>query len=374
MSARRPDAAPIRIMLVDDSAVIRGLINRMITPEPDMEVVASVADGQRAIDQLTKDPSIDVIVLDIEMPVMDGLTALPELIRLKKDVKVVMASTLTLENAEISMKAMELGAIDYVPKPTSTREIGGASDFKQDLLGKVRAVCGRTDVPGPEQSSTSSISAAPKRKLYRDSSVDLRSATGTHRKPQVIAIGSSTGGPQALMEVLKNIPLSHRQPIVITQHMPPTFTTILAKHIKESSGRPCSEGRDGEPMAPGHIYLAPGDFHMTIEARGATNVIRLNQDPPENFCRPAVDPMFRSLAKIFGNRVLSVILTGMGSDGCKGANDIVSAGGTVIAQDEESSVVWGMPGAVATAGLCSAVVPLKQVANYINDFISKGMP
>lgn len=373
LAGGRVASGPVKIMLVDDSAVIRGLINRMITPETDMEVVASAQDGQRAIEALQRDPSIEVIILDIEMPVMDGITALPKLIAVKSDVKIIMASTLTLENAEVSMKAMKLGALDYVPKPTSTREISGASNFRQELLGKIRAVTGGRTTAGAAAPAAGG-GAAPARKPLYSGPVNLRPAAAATSKPEIIAIGSSTGGPQALLQVLKNIRAEVRQPIVLTQHMPPKFTTILAQHIQQSSGRQCAEGRDGEPLAPGRIYLAPGDYHMVIESRGVTKTIRLNQDPPENFCRPAVDPMFRSVAQIYGPRVLAVVLTGMGSDGCKGGSDIVNAGGTLIAQDEASSVVWGMPGAVATAGLCTALVPLSKVAGYINDFVSKGMP
>jgi two-component system chemotaxis response regulator CheB len=370
---RARSTGPIKIMLVDDSAVIRGLINRMITPESDMEVVASVQDGQRAVETLQRHPEIEVIILDIEMPVMDGLTALPKLIAVKKDVKIVMASTLTLENAEISMKAMKLGALDYVPKPTSTREIGGGSDFRQELLDKIRAVTGRTAMPAGARGPAAAAAPAAKKSLYAGP-VTLRDTKSMTRTPDIVAIGSSTGGPQALFEVLKHLRPDMRLPIVVTQHMPPKFTTILAQHMAQSSGRQCAEGRDGEPIQPGRIYLAPGDFHMVVEARGANKVIRLNQNPPENFCRPAVDPMFRSLAAAYGDRILAVILTGMGADGCKGAGDIINAGGTLIAQDEASSVVWGMPGAVATAGLCTDVLPLNKVAGYINDFVAKGMP
>ncbi len=361
-------------MLVDDSAVIRGLINRMITPESDMEVVASVQDGQRAVETLTRDPSIDVILLDIEMPVMDGLTALPKLIAVKKDVKIVMASTLTLENAEVSMKAMKLGALDYVPKPTSTREIGGASDFRKELLDKVRAVMGGVAMPAASGATTGRQATPGLKKSLYPGTIKLREAPKMLRKPEIVAIGSSTGGPQALFEVLKHLRPDMRLPIVVTQHMPPKFTTILAQHMAQASGRQCAEARNGEPLAPGRIYLAPGDFHMVIEGQGNTKTIRLNQDPPENFCRPAVDPMFRSLATTFGSRVLAVVLTGMGSDGCKGGEDIVNAGGVLVAQDEATSVVWGMPGAAATAGLCTELLPLTKVAGYINDFVAKGMP
>ncbi len=368
---RAASGGPIRIMLVDDSAVIRGLISRMITPESDMEVAASVQDGQRAVDTLQKDPSIDVIILDIEMPVMDGLTALPKLIEAKPGIKVIMASTLTLENAEVSMRAMKLGAVDYIPKPTSTREISGAGEFQRDLLDKVRAVTGRT---APVAGTQVPSAAAPQRKPLYSGEVVLHKAPTTYKKPEIIAIGSSTGGPQALFEVVRGLGDGVKQPIVITQHMPPKFTTILAQHIEQTCGRPCAEGKDGEPVLPGRIYLAPGDFHMTVHGTGPNKVIRLSQDPPENFCRPAVDPMFRSVAEAYGARVLAVVLTGMGSDGTKGGKVLVEAGATLVAQDEPTSVVWGMPGAAAMAGICSALLPLKSVAGYINDYVAKGMP
>jgi two-component system chemotaxis response regulator CheB len=184
--------------------------------------------------------------------------------------------------------------------------------------------------------------------------------------PDVIAIGSSTGGPQALFSVLGALKAgSLRQPILITQHMPPTFTTILAEHIARISGWTAAEGKDGDVVQGNHIFIAPGDFHMVVEAKGTDKVIRLNKNPPENFCRPSVDPMLRSIAAVWGRRVLTVILTGMGSDGLKGGQAVIGAGGTVIAQDEASSVVWGMPGAVATAGICSAVLPLAEIPQYI---------
>jgi two-component system chemotaxis response regulator CheB len=184
--------------------------------------------------------------------------------------------------------------------------------------------------------------------------------------PDVIAIGSSTGGPQALFAVLSSLKAgSLRQPILITQHMPPTFTTILAEHITRVSGWQAAEGQDGEVVTANRIYIAPGDFHMVVESRGSDKIIRLNKNPPENFCRPSVDPMLRSLAAAYGRRVLVVILTGMGSDGLRGGQVVIGAGGSVIAQDEATSVVWGMPGAVATAGICSAVLPLPEIAPQI---------
>jgi len=183
--------------------------------------------------------------------------------------------------------------------------------------------------------------------------------------PEMIAIGSSTGGPQALFKLLGDLKGSCSQPILITQHMPSTFTSLLAGHISKASDTPCAEGQDGETIRSGHIYLAPGDYHMVAEKGDGGNVLRLTQNERENYCRPAVDPMLRSLAPLYGSGLLAIILTGMGADGCAGAQAVAAAGGTVIAQDKDSSVVWGMPGAVAAAGLCSAVLPLSDIAPYV---------
>ncbi|MDH5488924.1 MAG: chemotaxis response regulator protein-glutamate methylesterase [Rhodospirillaceae bacterium] len=373
-------------MVVDDSAVIRGLITRMLESDSDVDVVASVGNGQLAVNSLERNP-VDVIILDIEMPVMDGLTALPKLIAVDKSVKIIMASTLTARNAEVSIKALSMGATDYVPKPSTSREISGENDFRRDLLEKVKSLgamrrhevggtVSKRQAPAPSPSATAGAKPAEKSseipskwELRDPSNVKLREAG--KMKPDILAIGSSTGGPQALFEFLKGLQKSINIPVVITQHMPATFTTILAEHISRMSGWDCKEAKTGDRLEPGKILLAPGDYHMLIEQKGTDRVVRITQDPPENFCRPAVDPMLRSVVKVFGPRVLTVILTGMGNDGEKGSKVVVDAGGTVISQDEKSSVVWGMPGAVATAGLCSAVLPLNELAGYVMNFIAR---
>ncbi|MCH8236548.1 MAG: chemotaxis response regulator protein-glutamate methylesterase [Proteobacteria bacterium] len=359
-------------MLVDDSAIIRGLIGKMIGPEPGVTVVASVADGAQAVKRLGSKGNIDVIVLDIEMPVMDGLTALPKLIELDPNVKIIMASTLTERNADISIRALAAGAADYLPKPTSTTKITGASDFRHELLEKIKTLgaASRKAAGKPMPKGTAALTAAAPGSLY-SGPVKLRKATNAV-PPRVVAIGSSTGGPQALLALFKDLKPTINVPVVITQHMPPTFTRILAEHIAKKSGWNCAEAKDGDILAPNQAYLAPGDFHMEIADEPSGPVVRLNQNPPENFCRPAVDPMFRSLAKTFGGRVLATILTGMGADGLKGGQALTKAGGTVIAQDEKTSVVWGMPGAVAAEGLCSALLPIDQVGTYIMKFMGKG--
>src|SRR3954469_12569740 len=310
---------PHRVMVVDDSAVIRGLLSRALEGDPELRVVASVGDGQMAINALSRQ-GIDVIVLDIEMPVMDGLTAIPKLIAIDPAVKIIMASTLTLRGAEVSMKALQSGAADYVTKPSSTRELGAADSFKRELVSKVKALAvsarrtGSRSRPGLRPERPIPVAPLPRPRSMDPAAVVLRPMPAVVAPPDIIAIGSSTGGPQALFEVLSHLKGGAiRQPILITQHMPATFTTILAEHITRQCGIACSEAKDGEPLVGGRIYLAPGDFHMVLVPRaGGGAALSVNKDPPENFCRPAVDPLMRSIAKIYGRRAFAVILTGMG--------------------------------------------------------------
>jgi len=358
---------PLRVMVVDDSAVIRGLISRWIEAEPDLVVAASIRTGLDAVNQLLRvDP--DVVVLDIEMPDMDGIAALPLLLAKKRNLVIIMASTLTRRNAEISLKALSLGAADYIPKPESTREIAAADTFKRDLIEKIRhlgARLRRPAAPGSAPSSSSSPrpvrAAPPVAAPAAPGKIVLRAFSSA--MPKVLLIGSSTGGPQALMSLVAGIgSVIDRVPVLITQHMPPTFTTILAEHLGRASGRPAHEGIDGETIKAGHIYLAPGGCHMRVGRLGANPVIALDDGPQINFCKPAVDPMFSSAVEVWHGGTLAVVLTGMGSDGARGGKDVVAAGGNVIAQDEATSVVWGMPGAAAHAGICAAVLPLDQIA------------
>lgn len=363
-TGRQAGDDPIRVMLVDDSAVVRGLITRMLEAESDIDVVASVGNGQLAVSGLAR-ADADVVVLDIEMPVMDGLTALPKLLEIDPDVKVIMASTLTLRNAEVSIRALQAGAADYVPKPTTARDLSGGNDFRRDLIEKIRSLGGvRRKARAGRPSRRAAPRAMPK---LPPKPIVLRAASTM--PVDVLAIGSSTGGPQALLSLLRGIGPNLRVPTFITQHMPATFTAVLAEHIARTTGLACAEAKDGEVVAAGRTYLAPGNFHMVVERKGAQLVVRLDSGPPENYCRPSVDPMLRSLARVYGGRVLTAILTGMGSDGLVGGRAVAAAGGTVIAQDEATSVVWGMPGAVATDGICSAVLPLSQIAPYVTKMI-----
>lgn len=370
-SAATAAADKIKVMLVDDSAVVRGLVTRILEEAPEISVVASVGNGQMALAALERH-DIDVVLLDIEMPVMDGMTALPKLLQIDPAVRIIMQSTLTSKGAAISMQALEMGAADYIPKPTATRDLAGGQDFKHELLGKVKALgmARRRDPNRKVRSSSTGAAPLPRPAISKPSALHptgpLSLRTHTPEPPDIIAIGSSTGGPQALFNVLGTMRVGTvKQPILITQHMPATFTTILAEHITRVSGWDAREGQDGEVIKSGRVYIAPGDFHMVVETRGVDKVIRLNKDAPENFCRPAVDPMLRSISAAYGKRVLVAILTGMGSDGAKGGNVIVQNGGTVIAQDEPTSVVWGMPGAAAQAGICSAVLPIGEIAGWM---------
>jgi two-component system chemotaxis response regulator CheB len=358
---------PLRVMVVDDSAVIRGLISRWVGSEPDMVVAASLRTGLDAVNQLDRvDP--DVAVLDIEMPDLDGISALPRLLAKKKDLVIIMASTLTRRNAEISFKALSLGAADYIPKPESTREPAAADIFRHDLIQKIRHLGARARrvhpiSPSPSLAPVIDRSRQPPIVPASTAQTQLMRRGFSPHAPRVLLIGSSTGGPQALMSLASELgALIDRFPVLITQHMPPTFTTILAEHLARSSHRPALEAVDGEVIRSGRIYLAPGGRHMRVARHGADAVIALDDGPPVNFCKPAVDPLFTSAIDVWHGGVTALILTGMGSDGMRGGKEIVAAGGNVIAQDEASSVVWGMPGAAAHAGICAAVLPLNQIA------------
>ncbi len=347
----------IRVLHVDDSAVIRRIIKSILRRDDDIELLEPARDGVDAVEKY-KAEKPDVVVMDIEMPVMDGITALEHIIKHDKNAKVIMCSTLTVDNAEITMRAMRIGAIDYIAKPTSTGEVSGSEEFKIRLVelvkqfkkpnGRKTGIVGGMEVSGP-------LSLKPRPPL--------------HWKPKVIAVGSSTGGPQALFEFmgeLKDVDL----PVVITQHMPPTFTNLLAKHIADNAGFNCVEALQGMKVEKGKAIIAQGGRHMEFVQDTSGNVmVELTDGPAINFCKPAVDPMLESLNELYEGQVLSVILTGMGSDGAGGVKKVVESGGYCVAQDQETSVVWGMPGAVATQGLCSAVLPLKDIAKWVKEQI-----
>lgn len=358
------DARKIRVMLVDDSAVIRGLIARTLEAEDDIEIVGSVHNGRVAVSNISKaDP--DVVILDIEMPEMDGLTALPLLLKESPRSKVLMCSTLSARGADVSIRAMDLGAADCIVKPTSSSEIGGSENFKDNLIRLVR---GLSKVAGPRNPQTAANAATAMRptlpRPVQTDTVKLKADGIYSGAPSLIAIGSSTGGPQALFNVLKHLK-NVRVPIVITQHMPKTFTALLAKHIEQNCGVQTFEGEDGMTLEAGKAYVAPGGYHMVFEKMADGTKIKIVDTEPENYCKPSVEPMMRSAISIYGNKILAVMLTGMGSDGLHSFTSLADMGGRIIAQDKESSVVWGMPGAVATAGICASVMPLDEIGPWI---------
>jgi len=344
------DKAPIRVLVVDDSVVIRKLLSETLSRDPALEVVGVASDGRIA---LAKIPLLrpDLITLDIEMPVMNGLEALAALRKLYPKLPVIMFSTLTEHGAAATLDALSLGASDYATKPSNTGSIAVAVEaVNHELIPKIKALCG---------TATLKIGPLTQPRLVPKNLVRLKS------RIEVVAIGTSTGGPNALAEVLPRIAKDFPVPIVLVQHMPPIFTRLLAERLTARSVIPVEEGSEGVTLSPGHAWIAPGNYHMRVVRAGVGRRLTLNQAPPENYCRPAVDVLFRSVAVAYGASVLAVVMTGMGSDGALGARDIRNAGGEIIIQDEASSVVWGMPGLVRASGLDDAAYPLDHLATEI---------
>jgi two-component system chemotaxis response regulator CheB len=348
-------------MIVDDSAVIRGMIGRWLTEAGGFDIVATASNGRMAIDAAERSKP-EIILLDIEMPEVDGLAALPLILKAHPASKVIVISTLTQRNAEISLKCLSLGAVDYLAKPESARVAGAATDFRRDLVEKMRALSEtKARQPRAYTAPTSTIVSSAPLPLTRSSTT----------KPQCLLIGSSTGGPRAVERVLLDMkPTLATIPVLIVQHMPPMFTAVFAEHLQTLLSVPAREARDGDAVVPGTILVAPGGRHMGVVSSGGKATIRLNDGPPENFCRPAVDVLFREAAAVYGASSLAVVLTGMGSDGTHGARILTKAGATVIAQDEATSIVWGMPGSVVKAGLAHEVLPLESIGRSLKGLIT----
>ena len=351
----------IHVLLVDDSAVIRGALTRMIEGDAAIKIVGSVSNGELGI-TMAERKKPHIVIMDIEMPVMDGLTALPRILAASPSTKVIMFSSLTEKGATATLKAFSLGAVECLAKPNSSTAIGEGSDFQKNILSLLKnLVPERLRIAGDD---IPALRPAPLT-VHEHTTVTLRKDAAAYKgKPSIVAIGSSTGGPQALFTVTKHLK-GLDVPIVITQHMPATFTKILAEHITQQSGIPTFEGADDMLVEAGKAYVAPGGHHMKIIRDGTVLKVRLDNGPPENFCKPAVDPMFRSVIELYGSKVLGVILTGMGSDGLNGGKSLIEKGGRLIAQDEATSVVWGMPGAVARAGICNEVLPIQDIGPWI---------
>jgi two-component system, chemotaxis family, protein-glutamate methylesterase/glutaminase len=371
----------IRVMVVDDATVVRSLLSRWIDDTPGLKLVAALKNGREAIERLDH-ARPDVVVLDVEMPELDGISTLPKLLERRRDLCVIMASALTRDHAEVTIKALSLGAADYIPKPAAEGGVMTSATFQRELIEKIQALGLRRKkraVP-PSYSRRSTVNPALRRlggSVHR--AVKWRTAPAESEQgqfklrpfsamlPRILLIGASTGGPQALTRLVSRLDaVTESAPILITQHMPATFTTILAEHLTRAGAKPVREAVNGEPILAGHIYLAPGGRHMKVARRDGTAVIVLDDGAPVHYCKPAVDPLFASAAEVWGSWNLALILTGMGTDGTTGAAEVVKAGGSVIVQDEATSVVWGMPGSAVSAGVCSAVLPLEQIAPKVS--------
>lgn len=334
---RHAGQRPIRVMIVDDSLTVRTVFTRMVEGDPALRMVASARNAERALMELRK-TDVDVVLLDLEMPGMGGLEALPKILQHNQNTQVLVVSSLTTEGAEHTLTALSMGAADTMLKPRP----GGFDDaYRSSLLGKIRALGGH-DPDTPEQAPALA-----------------RNTVSAHitKRPQVVAFGASTGGIHALNQILRALPASFRLPMVITQHLPASFMPVFARQVELAANRPTQIAQDGVEIRPGEIVIANGLGHLVVRRTGKQLVCTTSNQPARSGCLPSVDPMLASLSRCLGGHVLGVILSGMGRDGAEGAASLVEAGGTILAQDAESSAVWGMPGAVAKAGLASAVLP-----------------
>jgi len=331
---------PVRILIVDDSAVIRKLLSDLLASDPEIVVAGLAGNGIQALARI---PEVkpDLVTLDIEMPGMNGLETLVEIRKLYPRLPVIMFSTLTERGATATLDALARGASDYVTKPSHGEGTERSPDrVREELIRKIKTLCAvRGSRPRPAP-TPALVSASPQTRI------------------DVVAIGTSTGGPNALTALLPQLPADFPVPIVIVQHMPPLFTHLLAERLNTLARLDVREGKEGQKLQRGQVWIAPGDHHMTVARKGTEFVLGLNRDPQENSCRPAVDVLFRSVAQAYGANVLAVVLTGMGADGTRGSAVIREAGGEVIVQDEASSVVWGMPGSVVAANLTDRIYPL----------------
>ena len=340
-----------RILIVDDSVVVRRLLDKALSVDPSLEVVGAVSNGRLALTKIQLG-NIDLVTLDVEMPEMNGLETLIEIRKTHPRLPVIMFSQCTQRGAVVTLDALFHGASDYVTKPFAENKEAALQYIRNELIPKIKALCPQQSLPG--------LQVAPRPSLAkRLPPVQVR------QKVKVIAIGASTGGPKALAALVPEFSSFLSVPIVIVQHMPPFFTQRLAESLASQSAIKVREAIHGDLLDAGNALLAPGGYHIVLERDGTRIQVKIHQGPEENYCRPSVDVLFRSVAKIYGAGTLAVILTGMGQDGLKGCEAIKAVGGQVLVQDKESSVIWGMPGFVAQAGFADKVLPLNQLATEI---------
>ena len=348
--ARSGAAAAIRVMIVDDSLTVRTIFKRMVDSDPALVIVGTASSAEQAIRQLGPNPA-DVVLLDLEMPGIGGLDALPAILATPGQPQVLVVSSLTMDGAEHTLAALQMGAADTLAKP---RPGGFTDEYRAQLLGKIRALGARAVDPVTEP-----MIVAPARPALSEPSFARPGLTRRIMKPQVVAIGASTGGIHALNIMLRKLPRDFDVPLLITQHLPGSFIPVFARQIEAACGRPVDIAADGMALTPGRILVAPGHGHIVVRRKGSagTLVTEIDTKPAPSGCIPSVDPMLASLAVACEGRALGIILSGMGRDGALGAADLVEAGGTIYAQDADSSAVWGMPGAVSRAGLASMIAP-----------------
>ena len=344
------------MLVVDDSVVIRRLVTDVLRDDPQIEVVGVAENGRIAL-QRVEELKPDAVTMDIEMPSMDGIAAVRELRKTHHRLPIVMFSTLTERGAAATLDALAAGASDYVTKPANVGSVAESrQSIREQLIPKLLAFTATRRLVAGAQPQIP-VPAAPR-----------RARTAPYA---VLAIGSSTGGPDALAKVLPGLPRDLGVPVVVVQHMPPLFTRLLAQRLDVASTLTVREAADGDPLMPGTVLIAPGGQHLVLKSRAGIVTAALTEEPPENFCRPAVDVLFRSVASVYGERTLAVVLTGMGRDGERGAAAIRKAGGDVFVQDEATSVVWGMPGAVAHSGQADRILPLPSIAGELTRTIGK---
>jgi len=359
----------IRVLVVDDAVVVRRMVSDVLAADPQIEVVGAAANGRIALQKIVQ-LTPDLITLDVEMPEMDGLETIVEIRKTWATLPVIMFSTLTERGGQATLEALTRGATDYVTKPANVGSVSIAQQrIRDELIPKIKTLCAGVLASAPAPAPASGAPRTSTSPIARATPVTVapvKLTAGTSPfSPQIVAIGTSTGGPNALLEVIPKLPAQFPVPVVITQHMPPMFTRLLAERLSKLSRIPVREAAEGDVILPGTAWVAPGDHHLVLQQHDDKVVATLSQAPPENSCRPAVDVMLRSVVECYGGRALSVILTGMGQDGLRGSELVHDAGGMVLAQDEASSVVWGMPGFVARAGIAQAVLPIGDVAAAI---------
>lgn len=354
----------IRVLVVDDSVVIRKLVSDLLAADRDIEVVGTAVNGRAAVQKVAQ-LKPDIVTMDIEMPEMNGIESVRAIRATGNKVPIIMFSTLTERGAVATLDALSAGASDYVPKPANVGSVGRSMEqVREALIPRIKSLVPRVGV-SPHPAGLTVAPTAPVQ-LHAPSNPPL----GGYR---LLVIGSSTGGPEALSALLHTLP-PLPVPVAVVQHMPPLFTKQFAGRLDRQLPFEVVEAENGVPLRPGTVAIAPGDFHLEVVPHADGLRTRLTQAPAENYCRPAVDVLFRSAVAAVGPAVLGVVLTGMGSDGCKGARVIVEKGGSVLAQDQATSVVWGMPGAVATAGLAERVLPLLELGPEILRRIARQRP